>query len=148
MKSKIRLFQVVCIIILTSFACSKYEEGPAISLKSPEKRISGIWLLDKYFVNDMPISLNELGIEIWQKEYNIDGTGIQTISSIGFDPVIEEFEWEFDPKKENIRERFKSSNNEWGEFSDYNKILRLSSEDFWIINFQGHEEIKYFFVKQ
>lgn len=41
------------IIMLISFSsCNKYEEGPAISLRSRTERLSNIWKVENYKVND------------------------------------------------------------------------------------------------
>lgn len=145
---KIIYYSFVIILVFFSTSCSKYDEGPTLSFKSPEKRITGKWLLDKYYVNDNLVNLNELGIEKWEKTFNADSSGMQTIKLIGFEPVNEDFEWQFDDKKLNFRERFKTSDNQWTDFTKYKKILRLSSSDLWYIEMQGDDEIKYFFVKK
>ncbi|HOK39113.1 MAG TPA: hypothetical protein PLC87_10635 [Bacteroidales bacterium] len=136
------LFSLLITIILVS--CSKYEEGPFVCFKSPEKRITKLWTLKEYYVNDEFILINDLGIEIWEKTYNPDGTGIQTIQLIGMNPVNENFEWKFNEKKDSIFERFRGSNNEWSDFYS-KKIIRLSSNDLWIVEKNNNEEIKYFF---
>jgi len=40
------------LIAISFFACSKYEEGPLISLKSPEKRLLGLWEITELMAND------------------------------------------------------------------------------------------------
>ncbi len=140
--------KIIFSLLITFFlvSCSKYEEGPYVSFKSPEKRITGIWTLKNYYVNDELVSINDLGIEIWKKAYNPDGTGIQTIQLIGMNPVNENLEWKFNEKKDSIFERFQGANNEWSDFYA-KKIIRLSSNDFWIVEKNNNEEIKYYFGK-
>jgi len=52
-----------CIIIITFLvtvifmtACSKYDEGPAISLKSPEKRVQGLWEVTELIVDQVNVT--------------------------------------------------------------------------------------------
>lgn len=140
--------KIILSFLITFFlvSCSKYEEGPYVSFKSPEKRITRIWTLKEYYVNEELVTINDLGIEIWEKAYNPDGTGIQTIQLIGMNPVNENFEWKFNEKKDSIFERFRGANNEWSNFYA-KKIIRLSSNDFWIVEKNNNEEIKYYFSK-
>jgi hypothetical protein len=42
----------VFVLAFSFFACSKYEEGPLLSLKSPEKRLLGLWEITELMAND------------------------------------------------------------------------------------------------
>ena len=49
-KTKIVLMLLISIFVLS---CSKYDEGPFISLRSPEKRVAGLWELNELMINDI-----------------------------------------------------------------------------------------------
>lgn len=44
---KIKLLYVNLFIVLLLYSCKKYENGPLISLKSPEKRLLGKWEIEE-----------------------------------------------------------------------------------------------------
>ncbi len=48
---KIKLIFAGLSVLLLLSACSKYEEGPFISLKSPEKRLLGLWEITELMVD-------------------------------------------------------------------------------------------------
>jgi len=109
-------------------SCSKYEEGPSISLISAMKKITGTWTLEETMLNDTIINLNDLTSLLG--DINLDSlTGDSPISiddiqvsevkvtfekdgdgnfffalDIGFFPIsrTEYITWEFDDDKENI----------------------------------------------
>jgi len=47
---KLPLFSlvIICFFLIT---CKKYKEGPLISFRKPETRITGEWDIDKFFIN-------------------------------------------------------------------------------------------------
>lgn len=48
------LYPVYCIIFVLIIAgCSKYDEGPILSLRSPEKRLLGLWEISELKVDDV-----------------------------------------------------------------------------------------------
>lgn len=130
MKRYITLLSVLSILFIFQ-SCKKYEEGPFFSFKSAEKRIVGNYHVDKYMINGTEISLEEQGISEYRIVYNIDGTGK---SYITINEYLREtdFEWELDKKKEKIREKEKGQGDEWGAWSDYKTILKLTNDEFWI----------------
>lgn len=48
-KTKINAFGLALLALLLS-SCAKYEDGPSLSLRSPEKRIIGLWECSKVMV--------------------------------------------------------------------------------------------------
>jgi hypothetical protein len=46
-----RVFCLLLLITSISFFSCKYEEGPAISFRSPEKRLQGVWEVSRFQVN-------------------------------------------------------------------------------------------------
>lgn len=43
-------------LVAISVSCSKYDEGPFISLRSPESRIEGLWTIEQVFINEMDVT--------------------------------------------------------------------------------------------
>lgn len=76
-------------------ACSKYEEGPSVSLRTKKARLAGTWKPEKYVDsdgNETPAVDGE-GTLTFQK----DGTG--SVSAYGFGVP---FSWEFGSGKETV----------------------------------------------
>ena len=46
---------LICAFILSLIivSCGKYEEGPDVSFRSRQKRIEGLWKVDKFIANDV-----------------------------------------------------------------------------------------------
>lgn len=145
MKSKFLYFILIFSLIVMN-SCNKYEEGPFVSLRSAEKRIAGDYLLDKYLINGQIISLTDQGISQYRVVYNSDGTGTSFIT-INSSTLETEFEWEFDAKKERIRERSKGINQEWSAWSNYKTILKLTNSEFWFIDTDSAEQTEFHFVE-
>ncbi len=56
-KSKANLFMVMtgcCLFLVMS--CNKYEEGPALSLRSRTERVANTWKIDNYKVNETDVT--------------------------------------------------------------------------------------------
>jgi len=68
------ILMLICSVLLC--AC-KYEEGPAISLRSSLNRIEGTWEVEKFYVNDIDstdLYYQELGCKIkFTKDVSING---------------------------------------------------------------------------
>lgn len=56
---KKRFFIIFITIILVFFTgCKKYPEGPNLSFRSAVKRISGVWDVETFYVNDINLTEN------------------------------------------------------------------------------------------
>lgn len=44
-------------LIIVSVSCNKYEDGPSVSFRSAEKRLTGKWEISKILFNEKDISL-------------------------------------------------------------------------------------------
>jgi hypothetical protein len=66
MKTKlIRNIFAIALILSTSFSCSKFEDGPKISLRSVEKRIYGVYKIEYISKNGVDIT------SIWNTYYDL-----------------------------------------------------------------------------
>lgn len=45
-------YLLIILSILAFTGCRKYEEGPGLSLRSKKERVSNVWKIEKYFMND------------------------------------------------------------------------------------------------
>lgn len=146
MKYKAFIF-LLFIFVISLVSCNKYEDGPVLSLKSPEKRIAGDYIVEQYLINGEVISLADQGITSYRVVYNSDGTGKSYIT-VNSSVQETEFQWELDQDKEKIRERSLGYNNEWSTWSNYKQILRLTSDEFWITDIDTEESSEFHFVEQ
>lgn len=146
MKYRAFIFPVF-ILIMSLTSCNKYEDGPVLSFKSPEKRIAGDYIVEQYLINGEVISLADQGITSYRVVYNSDGTGKSYISVNGSTQETK-FEWKLDEKKEKIMERSMGLNNEWSAWSNYKQILRLTNDEFWITDIDTDEAAEFHFVEQ
>lgn len=147
MKSKlfIQLF-AFSLLIFVSQSCKKYENGPAISFISAEKRIVGKYELETYKINGIEIKLSEIGLDNFEKEYFEDGKGKNY--SRQFNNLIEtEFEWELNKDKTQIREREKGLNGEWGQWNSFYTITKLTKTEFWTLNKNSAEQHEFHYLK-
>ncbi len=143
-KSILLLKTILISIIITSFySCSKYEEGPAISLRTKTNRISGKWEIKEINKNgiltDIPwfISL--------RCEINKDGGGeykiLVTSSHYEGNPLIyfTDFIWSFENNKQYIKLIPAEENNknykgpEPEEPEDENPVIDISFDENEII---------------
>ncbi len=147
---------VVMTISLTGIffsSCNKYEEGPAFSLTSATKRITGTWDVKETLVDGQVIDINnmlgmlgEMDLDSVDMGFDFDlgdisvnsitvtfekgGTGNFTInfSMMGFPyPYPQTMTWAFDDKKENVNITFED------EVETF-KILKLTKDELWLEN--------------
>ena len=150
MKKHYLLLSVFVSFIIIFSACNKYEEGPAFSLLSVTKRITGIWELKETIINDTVVDLNDMidmmgeaeldsisdmGFDISQInitavkvtfEKDGDGNFYFAISLSGFPFTRTEYmTWVFDEDKEDVEITIMS------EIQIF-EILRLSNSELWL----------------
>ena len=143
----------VIYLFLALFAisgCKKYDEGPAISLRSKEKRLCQEWKLDSYLVNGE--DFNYFEEQVWTIEKN--GTLIVYIDYGVYDEEAE-FEWRWSDKKEGIEIYDNSYKSKF--FSDFKNISdedwvsvdikRLTFDELFLEHTEGDENIRFEFIK-
>lgn len=114
--------------------CKKYEDGPAISLKSKTKRVVNTWKLEAYYWNGIE-STSSLLISGYEESYSDGGNYSRSYIDKDGDFFSESGDWEFDDKKDNLVISGVSSI----ELSDNNStvtnsrvtILRLKTKELW-----------------
>ena len=111
------------LVILISYSCNKYDDGPAFSLRTKKGRLVGEWKLDKVIYQGQTQSLDsDYGI-IYEFERN--GDFEQTIEygsySYGYNG-----EWEFDDNGEELEIQINGSSTITLE------INRLTNSELWL----------------
>jgi hypothetical protein len=120
---------LLLLLLMTAlFSCSKYEEGPALSLRSKTQRVCGTWTLAVLLENG--VEKNDDYNTRW--EFNASGSTSRTIT----DPVsgietVSTGTWSFNDDKTKILVVISipslqlTLNEEW-------TILRLKEKELWI----------------
>jgi hypothetical protein len=111
------------LVMMISYSCSKYDDGPFFSLRTKKGRLVGEWELDKLILNGQTQSLDSDYDIIW--EFERDGDFEQTLEygsySYGYNG-----DWEFD----NNGEELEIEINEYG--TQTYEINRLTNNELWI----------------
>ena len=126
------------LVMMISYSCSKYDDGPFFSLRTKKGRLVGEWELDKLIQNGQTQSLDSDYDIIW--EFERDGDFEQTLEygsySYGYNG-----DWEFD----NNGEELEIEINEYG--SQTYEINRLTNNELWIEINDGGDKTEYEFEK-
>ena len=137
-----RNLTILTLVILISYGCTKYDDGPAFSLRTKKARLTGEWELEEVIVNGVSQTLGSDYDMIWEFERNGDFTQTMDYGSYSYNY---NGEWEFDNNGEELE--IQSS---YGPSQTF-EINRLSSNDLWLeINtndYFGMTTIEYEFEK-
>ncbi|MFP4663924.1 MAG: hypothetical protein ACLFM1_05810 [Bacteroidales bacterium] len=125
-------------------ACSKYEEGPMVSLKSKEERIAGEYTVSEVYKNgqyDEDMTEEQDGNEYI---FNKDGTG-SVSGSLEWEGVTftisGDMEWELSDDKVKLLMRTKSEGeDEWSEWEE-TTILKLEDEEMWLEGYDDDDNL-------
>lgn len=114
-------------IITLAPACKKYEEGPAVSLKSKKERIANTWKIDRATDDGEDVTEN---FDQYTLMLTKDGDAtLNARYSWGDVDIIVETDgtWEFDDKKEEIHFNYEDDD------ADVNyQILKLKEDELWL----------------
>lgn len=123
MKKLLSFFFIGAFLLVA--ACGKYEEGPALSLRSKKARVANEWKVAyAYDLDDLKETTTDYTNETW--EFTKDGEFIERES----DKVDKTGTWDFMSDKEEIVISFPTKVKKY-------KILRLKENEMWI---RDHEE--------
>lgn len=115
---------LLTLVILISYGCSKYDDGPAFSLRTKKARLTGEWELEEIIVNGVSQALDSDYDMIWEFERNGDFTQTMDYGSYSYNY---NGEWEFDDNGEELE--IQSS---YSGINQTFEITRLSSNDLWL----------------
>lgn len=123
MKTKLSgLTGILFIVIISLSSCSKYEDGPLLSLRTKTTRLTGKWEVVEEKINGSTQSEDNTP-SIYEFDKDFDYKETHTSNGV---IVISEGTWDFAEKKEKIRITY--NNNDVEEFT----ILRLTNEELWV----------------
>lgn len=122
------IFSFIFIIVASLTSCKKYEEGPALSLRSKTARVANTWKVESYTINgaDNTQSLNSIN---YTEFYDKDGNYSYS-TSVGSGSG----KWEFQSDKEQIKRSGVS-----GQSSETLYILKLKEKEFWYYYLDGND---------
>ncbi|PLX03120.1 MAG: hypothetical protein C0594_10945 [Marinilabiliales bacterium] len=136
-------------IILILGSCSKYEEGPAFSLRTKKARLAGDWQIEKMFVDGEEVDLTpdtdslgfSLGLDVITFTFEKDGSGEISLNVMGFSLDMP-YDWEFGDSKETLIITMSSTDGmsldmgggDSSMIPDNTEmtILRLTNDELWL----------------
>jgi len=135
MKKILALVILASFIMVGTYSCKKYEEGPTLSLTTKSWRLTRDWKLDKAEQNGVDVT-NTLP----PMEQSFGDDGSYTFVNNGKSSTGT---WEFDSNKENILIKFDGSSDE-AKF----KIIRLKSSELWLDAEVGSQTMRYYWIEK
>lgn len=134
----LRISLMVALASTLLFAsCKKYEEGPAISLRSKKERVANTWEIEKAMRNGQDVTS-----EYDQFELQMLTDGDASLAAIyTFGSITYEYQtngtWQFANKKEQLELDFEDNDAD----RVYN-ILKLKETELWIREQGGEDELQ------
>ena len=119
---------LVAMTLVMLWSCGKYEDGPAISLRSKTGRLAGTWVYDKVLQNGVDVTDQSTEGETFEFTIERDGTYSTVFSYTFFGQVTsgeDNGTWEFGDD-----ETFTTKSNN-SNFSQTVTITRLTNSEFW-----------------
>lgn len=123
------------IITTVLFAgCKKYEEGPAVSLRSKKARMENTWEIDRAYNRDGEDITDEY--DEYELRMTKDGDAELRAEYFGVS-VDTEGTWEFEDNKEEVRLDFEND-----DADRLYHILRLKEDELWLEDHDGGDELR------
>lgn len=122
------------LVILPS--CSKYEEGPGVSLRTKKARVANTWEVEKAMRNneDVTDDYDEYTLKT-TKDGDAELAAIYSSGSFSFEYETQGT-WDFADDKETLMLDFENDN------ADVNyQILRLAEDEMWLREIGGEDEL-------
>jgi hypothetical protein len=118
---------LLAIPLLILGGCGKYEDGPAISLRSKEARICNTWQVSSAMQNGVDKTSDfNAAFAGYLLDIRKDETYTLSYSPFSLGEVNDQGRWEFTSDKMEIR--FINSDNETSQYH----ILRLKEKELWV----------------
>ena len=128
MKNIIKISLAAIILgAVTLSSCGKYEEGPAVSLRTKKGRVANTWTVVKYMENgvDYTSSFNS-AFGNYQIDFVKDGTYTLSGTVIGV-PFSDAGTWELVDDKMALQ----TLSNQSGSTPDKTTIIKLKEQELW-----------------
>ncbi|MGB1039551.1 MAG: hypothetical protein ACPGVD_01610 [Flavobacteriales bacterium] len=127
---------LLAVALVFGASSCKYEEGPALSLRTKKARVAGEWEIEKTISKD---GKEDTDWDGWLVTFEKDGTGKSSATyTIGGTTTTSSntFKWEFTDSKEKIK-----TTDEDGEVAEVT-ILKLKNKEMWVKN-ENDTQINY-----
>ena len=122
------IFSIILIIGASLTGCKKYEEGPALSLRSKTARVANTWKVESFTINGVDNTSSLTSIN-YTETFDKDGNYSYN-SSAGTGSG----KWEFQSDNEQIKRSGVS-----GQSTETLYILRLKEREFWYYYLDGND---------
>ena len=128
MKNSIRVSLAAMILVaLTLSSCGKYDEGPAISLRSKKARIANTWMVEQYLDNGVD-QTQAFNSSFANYQMTMDKSGTYTLSgTILTIPFSDSGTWELVDDKMSLQ----TLSNQTGSTPDKATIIKLKEKELW-----------------
>lgn len=135
---------VVITAVFSAFmSCSKYEEGPKISLRSKEARVENTWKVEKYYKNGEDKTADFFADKINYIETFTEDNKWSLSYTDGDDSELETDSgtWDFDKEDKTLIDR-NAGGSTWEELT----ILKLKNKEFWFWYMDGSDKKEYHMI--
>lgn len=135
MIAQYKMLMAIAVLLL---AGCKYEDGPAISLRSKKARAANTWQIDKAFENGVDRTNEYKNTFVnYQMVMNKDLSYTLSYRPFNISNLEEKGAWDFSDKKNAITfiPTGKSSGGEW-------RILRLKEHEAWVLQTIDGKEVE------
>lgn len=134
-KTKILLFSAMFLTV-SMFSCSKYEEGPALSLRSKKERIANTWKIEKAYRSGQDVT-EDYDQYLLTMGKDGDASLLATYTSGAFTFQFQtNGTWKFENSKEVLVLDFEDDDAD----AKY-QILRLKEDELWLREQGGEDEL-------
>lgn len=126
---------ILFLLVITISSCKKYENGPSLSLRSKEERVSNTWKVESYTINGTDYTSTLKNIN-YTETYDKDG-GYSYASSLGSGSG----KWAFNSDKTQIKR-----NGVSGQSTYDLVILKLKENEFWYYYMDGNDKEEFHLI--
>ena len=117
-------------------SCNKYEEGPAVSLRTKKERVSNEWQIENAYRNgeDVTDEYDEYALRL-RKDGDAELAALYSSGDFTFEYETQGT-WSFEDKKEELNMDFEND-----EADRRYQILRLKEDELWLREIGGEDEL-------
>lgn len=117
-------------------SCNKYEEGPAVSLRTKKERVSNEWQIENAYRNGEEVTdeYDEYTLRL-RKDGDAELAALYSSGDFTFEYETQGT-WSFEDKKEEINMDFEND-----EADRRYQILRLKEDELWLREIGGEDEL-------
>lgn len=118
------------LLVLGFFSCTKYEDGPSLSLVSKKKRVANSWRIDQYLLNDVDRTYDYRTIVTRENYTFFTGGSWQytEASTWSWAKAYDTGHWNLISNKEHLEMISDDPHVPYREF----QVLRLTSDEMWL----------------